>query len=108
MAYNTYYESMRDFLRWAETRISEEVKKNEELEKALEQSPAPIEKNYDGFLTKEQKLEVVQQIDDLRSTKNITANEAAASIGFTATTYYKYRKQLQLPTTNYKRKWSKK
>lgn len=90
--YETAARSVSSFMRWAERRLAEEVEKNDKIEKALKKQEAPT----DPFLTKNEKILIIQHIHKYRANGK-TVTEACKIFNIHPNTYNNWRKKFKIP-----------
>jgi predicted site-specific integrase-resolvase len=91
---NQYTSSISSFIRWAERKIEEEFENNKLIEK--EQGTAECfaeHKRLPYNLNDKQKLELVNQVDQLRN-DGMGNIQSCKEVGIHITTYCKYRLKL--------------
>ena len=85
--YETAARSVSNFMQWAERRLSEEVEKNNRIEKALKKQRPPI----DPSLTSNEKLLAIRQIHKYRN-EGKTVVEACKLLNIHPNTYNNWRR----------------
>lgn len=89
--YETAAGSVSNFMRWAERRLSEEVNKNNKIEKALKKQTAET----DPSLTKNEKLLAIKQIHKYRN-EGKTVVEACKIFNIHPNTYNYWRRSFKI------------
>ena len=85
--YETAAGSLSNFMRWAERRLSEEVDKNDKIEKALNKASPSLDKS----LTPNAKILVIKQIHKYRH-EGKTVVEACELLNIHPNTYNNWRR----------------
>ncbi len=89
--YKTSAGSVSNFMRWAERRLSEEVERNNKIEKALKKQTPPA----DPSLTNNVKLMAIKQIHKYRNEgKNVV--EACSMLNIHPNTYNNWRRSFKI------------
>lgn len=91
---NQYKSSISSFISWAERRISEEIERNDKIAKeAGSDKWLVIHKRLPYNLNDSQRLELVNQVDELRN-EGMGNIASCKKVGIHITTYCKYRLKL--------------
>lgn len=89
--YETAARSVSNFMQWAERRLSEEVERNNKIEKALRKQSPPI----DPSLTANEKLLAIKQIHKYRNDGK-TVVEACELLNIHPNTYNYWRRSFKI------------
>ena len=99
--YNTSSESISNFIKWAQERISREVQENEKIEEESGEANYLPDSVFARFYTKQDKLNAINGVNYYRD-QGMRMPAACKKYGISTSSYGKWRRQLKLPV--YKRK----
>jgi len=99
--YNTSSESISNFIKWAQERISREVQENEKIEEESGEANYLPDSVFARLYTKQDKLNAINGVNYYRD-QGMRMPAACKKYGISTSSYGKWRRQLKLPV--YKRK----
>ena len=99
--YNTSSESISNFIKWAQERISREVQENEKIEEESGEANYLPDSVFARFYTKQDKLNAINGVNYYRD-QGMRMPAACKKYGISTSSYGKWRRELKLPV--YKRK----
>ena len=99
--YNTSSESISNFIKWAQERISREVEENEKIEEESGEANYLPDSVFARFYTKQDKVNAINGVNYYRD-QGMRMPAACKKYGICTSSYGKWRRELKLPV--YKRK----
>jgi hypothetical protein len=99
--YNTSSESISNFIKWAQERISREVEENEKIEEESGEANYLPDSVFARFYTKQDKINAINGVNYYRD-QGMRMPAACKKYGICTSSYGKWRRELKLPV--YKRK----
>ena len=94
--YNTSSESISNFIKWAQERISREVQENEKIEEESGEANYLPDSVFARFYTKQDKLNAINGVNYYRD-QGMRMPAACKKYGISTSSYGKWRRELKLP-----------